>query len=84
MTMGCKDMPIVPLPSLGGGLSIAVPLPEVNLDASLCCKILAIAVAPPPAAFGVALPPGSMNVIAAQIKLVQAYLDALPPKCPKE
>lgn len=82
--MGCLNAPELPIPTLGGGLSASIPLPSVSFDAALCCKTLSFSAVPSPIAFGVAIPPGLMNVIVTQIKIVQAFIDAIPPKCPKE
>jgi hypothetical protein len=84
--MGCIDALRIPLPTLGGGLDVSVPLPAVNLDAALCCKRFSFDEVPSPAGFGVPIPPGAMNVITTQIKIVQKYLDevAAATKCPVE
>lgn len=81
--MPCINAPTLPIPTLGGGLSIDITLPTETFDLALCCKILAFDLKPPPIAFGV-IPPGVVAILAAQIKFVQAYIDTLPPKCPKE
>ncbi len=82
--MGCLNMPELPIPTLGGGLSIDVTLPGASFDAALCCKIISLPNFIPPVDIGAAIVPGVGITLAAQIKIIQAYIDALPPKCPKE
>lgn len=82
--MGCINAPTLPEPTLGGGLSIDVVVPPQSFDANLCCKIVHLGTPPVHIPLGIPIPPGISAVIVAQIKLVQAFIDGLSPKCPRE
>lgn len=84
--MACVPIPQVPNPELPFPLTIAPPeTPDPGFSADLCCKILAFTIPTPP----IPLPPGTVNpataaLITSNLAAVQAYLDALPLKCPRE
>jgi len=82
--MKCDLIPTLPSPVLSGGLTIAPTLPSGSFSGELCCKILsfevAIAPIPLPPLVITAAAPGLQIAIAA----VQAYIDALPLRCPRE
>ncbi len=84
--MACVPIPEAPVPELPAPLTIAPPAtPDPGFDAALCCKILQFTVPAPP----VPLPPLVVNgptsaIIKAALAAVQAYIDAIPVKCPRE
>lgn len=83
--MPCIPPPQLPIPELPLPLTIAPPpLPSIEFDADLCCKIITLDLVPPP----IPIPPGAINpavvaVLRQNLKLVQAFLDKLPPSCPR-
>ena len=88
--MACVPIPTLPVPTLPFPLSIEPPaLPDVPLDAVFCCKIINYTIKPPPLPIfgpttGIVLNPAVNAVIAANIKLVQNYLNQLQIPCPTE
>ena len=85
--MGCVAAPLVELPVLGGGLTIAAPLPTFSGDLALCCKIAAFTTPPIAPILGTISGEALTAIILglnANLALVKAYLDALIPPCPKD
>ena len=84
--MACAPIPELPMPELPGGITLAPPeTPDPGFSADLCCKILQFTVPTPP----IPLPPLVVNpatsaIIKTTMAAVQAYLDAIPVKCPRE
>lgn len=81
--MGCINAPTLPVPTIGGGLSIDITIPAQSFSVGLCCKTIAFGTPTLHVPLGV-VPPGLNAIIAAQIKIIQTFLDSLPPTCPRE
>lgn len=84
--MACTPQVTLPVPDLGGGLSLSITLPSVAFDVALCCKTLPFdTVTPPiPIDLGTPLPPAVNVAIANTIATVQRFLDGLQVRCPLE
>jgi len=82
--MACIPIPSVPFPTLPSGITLTPPIPSVEFDAELCCKIAQFEATAPPVSIGVALNPAIAAAITAALQGVQDYLDALPLDCPRE
>lgn len=83
--MPCIPPPPLPLPELPAPLTIEPPsVDPPDVDADLCCKIIDLPIPP----IVVPLPPGVINpavvgVLRQNLKTIQAFLDKLPPSCPR-
>jgi len=84
--MGCLPLPPIPFPVLPAGFSITPPDPYPKpYPPGICCQVIGFPVPSPP----LPLPPFVVNpafiaALTAAMKTVQAYVDAIPLKCPKE
>jgi len=83
--MACTPIPQLTPPTLGLGLSLEPPaLPGFSGDLTLCCKLLAFEIPPPP----IQLPPLVINaafpILSSVFAAVNSYLDQLSFECPKE
>lgn len=83
----CDPMTLPAIPPLPTGISLSVPLPGIAtvFSARLCCKIfqLPVSLTPPISlGLGVVLPFAVViNTLTAQLN---AYMRALPLRCPRE
>lgn len=82
--MACVPIPKVPIPELPLPLGIGITTPDIEFDPELCCKLLPFPIVLPPISLGLLFNPAVNAIIAANIKIVQDYLDALPLDCPRE
>ena len=83
--MPCLKAPAPPVPSLPSPLTLGPPIPDVNFDPSLCCKIPLPDVPLPP----IPMPPLVFNpavvaVINSNLAALNAYFDQLAIECPLE
>lgn len=87
--MACIPIPEFPaLPDISPFSLTPPPLPSLDLDAELCCKLLLITWTPtiPLGAITLAVP-GATTIVAganAALTAINAYLDSLPLSCPRE
>lgn len=82
--MACLELPATPFPTLPGGLTLGAAMPGTVLDPALCCKLLPFPVVVPPVALGVSLSPVIVAALNTALTALNAYMDALPIKCPIE
>lgn len=84
--MACIPIPELPQPSLPGGITLGADLPVIDIDAKLCCKLAHFS--SPPTSIAVLVTPTALAAAAvavrAGIQAIQAYVDAIPFKCPRE
>lgn len=82
--MACVPIPSVPIPQLPPGVSIGVPIPSVEFDVTICCKLLSFSQVAPPLSLNVPLNPAIQAVITSTLQALQNYFDSLPLDCPRE
>jgi len=82
--MPCTSLPAPTLPTLPGGITLAVPLPTFpGADLTVCCKIVSF----PSVGVPLPLPPGTLNALAPLnviLEQVLSYINDLPISCPRE
>lgn len=83
--MPCIPLPKAPVPSLPLPFSVKPPVPPIpKLDANLCCKLPPLPIPTPPIKIPSAVMTGVLPLLQSALAAVNAYLDKLPLKCPRE
>lgn len=84
--MACLPRPDVVFPEIPDPFSLTLSTPPIELDVTLCCRILQLSI--PPQALPLSIPPEITQAISAALAYadatIQAYLDLIPLECPRE
>ena len=80
----CIPLPHVPVPDFPAGLDLSVQTPSITFDPELCCKLLPYPVAVPSVPLGGIIDTAFLLAIAAQVQIINAWIDSLAISCPRE
>ena len=81
-----KCLPLsISLPTLPAGFTIPIPtLLPITLDLTFCCKVASFTIPLPITLPAATIQPAFILAINAALDTIEAYVDALPLKCPRE